>query len=454
MYRLNRFALIIFMLATLIASGWVALHLRAGIEWRDQPELNLSQAQRTRLKNLPPPITLTAYVNGNPRLRRALLTQFNTLQRLIPALQYHLQNPDTDPIGVQKHNITQNGQLYLQVGEHGQRLDTPAPEAIIRTIFQLDQSTRHRLVHLQDNGERAYLSDTGGSWQALYQNLNNPQLDTAAVGLTQAINIPENADLAVIADPAPNQHPAHLNAAIQTYLNQGGNLIYSTDTQHPYLPPILEQISGLQILPGIVVDTAGRSLGLADPRTIPAAVNSHSEIGKALTNLPLLLGSIALEPNAAPENGWSLTPLLKSSPQSWNETGEISGHIELDNHETRGPLTLAWLLTRPYQGRQQTLLILGDSDLFTQNALGLGGNRELANLAIAQLSHSTQSQAPTRAPLKDQYIQQSKHQDYLLASLLLLALPLLSLLGLSVLRRGIRRHYRRLITASQTPPQP
>lgn len=450
MYRFNRFALLCFMVLVLMACAWTALHLRVGFEWREQPLIQISDAQQTRLQSIHTPIELTAYINGNPRLRQAVVNQLQQLKNLLPTFHYRIQNPDTDPIGVQKHNITQNGQLYLQMGNHGKRIDVPVAEVILRTVLMLDDTARHQAVHLQDSGERGFLADTGGSWRGLYQALNNPLLDVTALGLTQSINIPENADLAIIADPSPYQHAIHLNASIQTYLNQGGNVIYTTDTQHPYLPPILAQMSGLQILPGVVVDMVGRTIGFSDPRIIPVAVNENTDLGRHSKDLPVLSGAVAFTQITSPAQGWTLTPLFKSSRGSWNETSEITGRIALDvPQEQQGPLVLAWLLTRSYHGNQQSVLILGDSDLFAGNALALGGNRQFGTLAIAMLSHSLSGQVPVQMPLADQYIQQSVARNYLLATILLLIFPLMGVVLLILMRRHVYRHYQKIVRASQ-----
>lgn len=439
--NLHRTFFLLLTTVTLLLSGWVALHLRSGVEWRDQPALTISTAQEKTLATISAPIELTAYVSGNPKLTRAIKNSLIPLQAKLPNLKIQFTNPNTDPISVHQHNITRDGQLYIQIKDKGQRIDSAAPEAILNTIIELAGGTTQTILHLQSSGERAFLSDTGGSWQALYRQLQTPQLAISSVDLTQTINIPQNVSLTIIADPDTRKQ-AHLEAALKTYLNNGGNLLYTTDTAHPYLPKILIEISGLTLLEGTVVDMAGRELGFEDPRMIPANIHTEAPIVSTLTQLPLFVGTVAFTSTAEPQTGWTRTRLMQSSSKSWNETGDISGHIEMDDNEQRGPLGIGWLLSRQYQGNPQTIILLGDSDLFTSPALPLGGNRMLAQNIITDITQTAGSQSLARAPLKDQYITINNQTAMTWAITQLFLLPLIILLLCLTMRRRIKQRYR------------
>lgn len=222
---------------------------------------------------------------------------------------------------------------------------------------------------------------------------------------------------------------------------QGGNLLYTTDTQHPFLPKILQSISGLHLLNGTVVDMASQQLGFEDPRILPAAINEQTELTQSLQQLPILPGAVAITEERAPEKDWKRTVLLQSSPNSWNEQGEVSGHIALDAQETRGPLPVAWLLTREYHARQQSIVIMGDSDIFQQQAFGMAGNRAFAQALFTYLAQVEGGERLNRPNLKDQYIQLSTTQTYWWAGLQLLGLPLSIFLLGWYLRRRIEKRY-------------
>lgn len=445
--RSSRVFLLLIMAGTLVLSGWASLHLHAGIIWRDQPLVRLTAAQKAALAQAGA-VQVSAFITGNPRLVRAVQEAVNPLKTDLPALTLRIVNPDTDPAAVKTHNITRMGQVVVQTAGKSQTLDTAAPEAILQTVLNLQAGGEKTVAHLQSSGERAFLADTGGSWRPLYQHLQNPNLNAVPADLTQTINIPANAALAVIADPDA-AHEAHLDAAIAAYLRQGGSILYTTDTTHPNLPAPLAAISGLAILPGTVVDMAGQKLGSADPRLIPAAVSDSSPLTANLQKLPLLPGAVAFAAANPPADGWTRSKILQSSPLSWNETSPITGRIEQDDNEERGPLGIGWLLERQHDGKTQRIAILGDSDFAAAAAFAAGGNRDFAQNLITQLANAPLAQTLDRPALKDQYIALPQASAYTLAILLLLGLPCLAALLGRGIRKSIRRHYQhRLPTVS------
>lgn len=442
MRLVSRSVLLLLMTAVLLSGGYLSLHLTAQRDFREQAALQLSERQQSRLRGITEAVQIFAYIDGNPRLIRAVQETLLPIRAYLPQLQLSIINPHTDPVAVKKHDISRIGQLYVQVGERGERLEFASPEGIVRSILDLSGAEVRQIVHLQGSGERAAFADIGGSWRELYAALQSPQLSILSVDLKQHINLPQNVALSLVADP-DTRNQAHLNAALDTYLREGGNLVFSTDTQYHYLPPVLQEISGLRVLAGVVVDMSGQQLGFSDPRVIPAAANSHQAITAVLEQLPLLAGSIAFAIEKDSAEGWQRQLLLQSSPQSWNETSPITGHIEhnAEQDEQAGPLGLAWLLSREQNGKTQSILILGDSDLFTASALHRGGNLAFAQSIMANLADTSGSEALARPPLADQFITLKREQEWLWASVLLL-FPF-ALLALDyVLRRRFVRRYR------------
>lgn len=441
MRLLSRSLLFVLMLAVLLGGGYLSLNLRSSITLREQPLLTLNTRQSAQLAAIEAPIEIYAYIDRNPRLIRAIEDSLIPLRQHLPQLQLRIIDPNTDPVAVKNHDISRIGQIYVQVGDKGERLEFASPEGIARSILTLQGAEARQIVHLQGNGERAPFADIGGSWRDLYAVLQSPQLNIVSIDLKRHINLPENVDLAFIADPDAH-NSAHLNAAIDTYLRQGGNLVFSTDTQQHFLPSVLQAISGLRVLPGVVVDTAGQEIGLADPRVIPAATNNQHPITAELTQLPLLAGSVAFADKASSAEGWQRHLLLQSSPRSWNETAPITGHIEhnADADEQAGPLGLAYLLSRDINGKTQTLLILGDSDLFTAAALHRGGNLALAQAIVSHIADTGGSETITRPLLGDQFINLKRSEEFLWAGLLLGFPCLVLLLDLYLRSRFIRRY--------------
>ncbi|WP_455003909.1 hypothetical protein, partial [Cardiobacterium hominis] len=105
-------ALLPLIAATLLASAWWSLHDNRALILRDQPLLQLSEAQKQVIRDLKGDITLEAYVRNNPRQRRGFADLVAPYKQLQPRLHLEYINPDSDPLRVQARDITREGQLY------------------------------------------------------------------------------------------------------------------------------------------------------------------------------------------------------------------------------------------------------------------------------------------------------------------------------------------------------
>lgn len=424
---------------TLLLAAVVALRSSAAYEWRDTPQWSFSDAQRRDLARQTP-FTLEVYLRGNPRLQRQFLQWLQPLQTIAPQLRITFINPDTDPLRVQDRGITREGQIYARLGQHGKRLETPSVAALERTLLELLYQGDKQIVHLQGHGERAFLSDTPGSWLAVYQALRADNILIGAINPREVDAIPEGTDLLVIADPAARQ----LDHApwLAPYLDSGGNLLYTTDTRHAYLPAWLRDISGLTAHPHALVDAAAQGYGFDNPQTLVIdAVGEHPALG-GLRQLPVIPGAVALMPEHEAAAGWQREILFYSSDKSWAETDPRAERLVADDNEPRGPLGVLWQLSRERAGKTQYLWIAGDSDAWTLPYRDMGGNRQWFTQSLPHLLGGDAAIARVSAPPKDRLIEVSQARLYTLAAIMLFGLPLLAALSGWLYFRILRWRYR------------
>ncbi|MDO5090893.1 MAG: Gldg family protein [Cardiobacteriaceae bacterium] len=426
-------------LCTLIAGAVVALRWQAVYEWRDTPQWSLNDAQRAELASRSP-FTIEVYLRHNPRLRRQFAQWLKPLQFAAPQLAVQFINPDTDPLRVQDRGITREGQLYVHIGQSGKRLETPGVAALERTILELLYQGDKQIIHTQGHGERAFLSDTAGSWLGIYLALRADNIVIGTLNPAEVANIPDGTDLLVIADPVRDS--LDNTPWLDQYLENGGNLLYTTDTRHAYLPKTLRHLSGLAAHPHPLVDAAAKSYGFENPQMLVIdAVGEHPALA-ALRQLPVIPGAIALLPDAAPAQGWQRSTLLYSSNKSWGEHHPRADTLTADDNEIRGPLGILWQLSREHHGKTQTLWIAGDSDAWIAPYRELGGNRQWFAQSIPHLLGGNTALAKIATPPKDHAIHASQTRLYTLAALLLLGLPALAALSGWLYFRTLKWRYR------------
>ncbi|MDO4775836.1 MAG: Gldg family protein [Cardiobacteriaceae bacterium] len=422
-HKLSLILLACLTVSALLAGAVVALRLQTVYEWRDTPQWSLTEAQRSELASRHP-FTVEVYLRNNPRLRRQFQQWLAPLQFAAPRLQVHFINPDTDPLRVQDRGITREGQMYVQIGQTGKRLETPSVSALERTLLELLYQGEKQIIHIQGHGERAFLSDTPGSWLGIYQALRADNILIGTVNPADVATIPDGTDLLVIADPGKGS----LDDApwLAQYLDSGGNLLYSTDIRHAYLPAPLRALSGLDANPDPLVDAAARDYGFENPQMLVIDAVGESPALAALRQLPVIPGAVALIPQAEPRQGWQRDILLYSSDKSWAERDPLANTLSADDGEARGPLGILWQLTREHHGKTQYLWLAGDSDAWIPPYRELGGNRQWFTQSIPHLLGGDAALAKVAAPPKDQIINASQTRLYVLGALLLLGLPALA----------------------------
>ncbi|MDO4643891.1 MAG: Gldg family protein [Cardiobacteriaceae bacterium] len=422
-------ALLLFIMsAALLACAWWSLHDSRALILRDQPLLQLSEQQQDTIRRLHGNITIEAYVRNNPQLRRGFTDLVAPFKLLQPRLHLEFVNPDNDPLRVQEHDITREGQLYISDGTYGERIDIASPQSIASALLNLGETIDIQVLHLQGHGERAYRQDSVGNWRASYERISNAKTSIGDQDQTRTVDIPRSVNLLVIADPEniPQDH----NSALQTYIARGGNLLYTTDTRHPYLPSWLAKLSGLRLVEGSVVDQSAKTYGLKDPQMLVIETLGDDPITKSLRQAPLIPTAVALEdnPETPPTSDWKRNVLLWSSNQSWAERSPDADMIVPDANENKGPLALGWVLERDYQGKKQRIIILGDSDLFQDNYLNIGGNSMLVQNLFAGLMPLKAHGNIAPPELKDQYINLPEAEKLPLALTFIFIFPLLPLL--------------------------
>lgn len=404
---------------------WI-LHQPQHLLLRSQPLLPLSRAQIEALQALPT-VHIRFYVRQNRPARRALQQMIAPLAALIP-LQIEWINPDLDPIRAQQDGIQAEGQAYLSSGEHGARIELPSLSRIVQTLLAFQARESDFILHLQGHGERDFLSDSPGSWQALYRMILTSDGKALAWTQQETQDLPDNIATIVIADPQEALPAAH-QKQLQEALQRGVNMIYSSDTLKPYLPEFIKEITGLDNLPGRMVSLRASELGLDHPEMMVIEHLGDTAITRDLKQVVLLPTSLAFSANQT--STWQRDVLFWSDERSWAEREVLREglNIHREEEEPRGPLPLGYVLTRPHPQdaqRQQYLIVLGDSDSASAPYFTMAGNtawwQQLFRVLGAQ--DTVLWQKPV---LKDAFIHIEESALQQLAWLLF-ALPLFSLL--------------------------
>jgi ABC-type uncharacterized transport system involved in gliding motility auxiliary subunit len=406
-------------------AAWLSVRWQGRVDLSHGARASLSQASRDALAALDGPVTVESWARPSGGLREPIAAFVARYSALEPDLALRFVDPDADPGAARAQGITVDGEIVIRHGDRHEQLAELNEREFTRALLRLSRTGTRVIAFASGHGERrpdgAANHDFGDFAAALAaQGVRALRVDLA----TQAL--PANVDALVIADPRVPYGEAEL-AAVRAFVDAGGALWWLTEPASPAPLAPLARALGVQLLPGVVVDATGQSLGIGDPRFVAlASYPAHP----ALRAFDLT----TLFPQAAPlaalgSHAFAAAPLLRSGERSWNETGEVADAIRFDagGDEIPGPHDLALALTRlsPRPDReQQRVVVSGDADFLANSYLGNGGNRalglRLANWLVGD--DALVDIAPVEVP--DRLLALTPRATALIALVLLIGVPL------------------------------
>ncbi len=254
--------------------------------------------------------------------------------------------------------------------------------SVTRAILQLLASKGRNIYLLQGHGERRLTDTSGAGLAELTKLLENQgwtvdQLDIVRDADGGPMSVPADADAVLVVGPRTPLMPEE-ESALRSYIAGGGRVGFFVDPGG-HVPDVLEEV-GVVRPEGVVLDTR--------------AIHPHVDrpvlsYGRHLITEDLLDdGSITVLAHLAAlevgeHEGLRADKLLRTSRFGWIErSGDTRLQEDLD---VVGPHTVAWALTLTgkhplmHSGRRSRVVVVGDTDLLTDDLLAEGpGNRTFA----------------------------------------------------------------------------
>lgn len=358
--------------------AWLSVRYPIRADWTAGGRNTLSAASQALLIRLDRPIRVTAYVRDRSPLRESIVRLIERYQRYKPDIALHFVNPDRLPAQIRQLGISADGELYVEYGERGEKLQHPGEQALTQTLQRLSRPRDRVVVFLGGHGERKPQGVANHDLGAFGRELGKIGIQARSLDLAKESSIPADVAALVIASPQTPLSPDEIRVVLG-YLRQGGNLLWLLEPGDPAGLPTL--LLGITVLPGVIVDADVPRLGISHPAFIPIVDYGPHPITAPLRSPALLPQTVALE--VQPAAGWQAAVLVESQSSSWTETGALDGQLQFDADTTErsGPLTVGVALFRPRPAgegiAQQRIVIMGDGDFLSNTYLGNGANLEL-----------------------------------------------------------------------------
>jgi ABC-type uncharacterized transport system involved in gliding motility auxiliary subunit len=369
--------------------AWLSTQYVYQADWTSGARNTISEDTRRLLDSLDEPVNITAYVGANEVLRAQIRNLIGSYQRFKDDIRLEFINPDTVPEQVRELGITSGGALVISYRGSSENIQALGEQQLTNALLRLSRREERRIVFVSGHSERAPFGEINSGLGIFAAELERKGLRLQTINLAEAA-IPSSTNLLVLASPRVELLPGEV-AALQDYLEHGGNLLWLTEPGTlQSLEPLADQL-GLLLLPGKVVDAGSAMFGVENPGFVVVTGYPNHAITREMSTVSVYPEAAALEINDT--TAWDVTPLLTTLARSWTELGKLEGEIRFDENsdERAGPLDIGVALTRKKPGgaedEQQRVVVIGDGDFLSNTYLGNAGNLGLGLNIVHWLSH-------------------------------------------------------------------
>ncbi len=436
--RFVRLQNVLFMVLFLLVIGllaWLSTRYHYEADWTANNRNTLSEASVAVVAQLPEPLLVEAFASDASPLKRHIADLVARYQRHKKDIELRFYNPDTEPEKVRELGITMEGEVRLSYAGRSEKVAQLSEEGVTNALQRLSRGGERWLVFLEGHGERSPFGRANHDIQTWAQALKAKGFKLQGLNLVSNPVIPANTSVLIVAGPQVDYLPGEL-ALIESYLRDGGNLLWLADPGALHgLDALAEQL-GVSFEPGVIVDPLTQLYAIANPTFALVSEYGRHPLTRDFDLLTLYPGAAGVRAEA--QDRWQVSPFLVSSQRSWSETGVLEGDIFFDEGEdVAGPLNIGVTLVRDREGdgdeggapSRQRVVVVGDGDFISNAYLGNGGNLDIAMNMVNWLSSDDQLiSIPVKTAL-DRSLNLSETQAMVIAFSFLFALPALLLGG-------------------------
>jgi len=308
-------------------------------------------------------------------------------------LKVEFVDPDERPSLAKEYEIARYGTIVVASGSKVERIFDVNEEAFTNAILKASREESKVIYFLVGHGERD-IEDSGRTgFSKVKAALQRENYAVRKLTLFLEEKVPSDCAVLVIAGPEKRLFPEETRM-IDEYLKGGGKLFCMLDPRPKTGMRDLLRKWRVRVGSDRVIDKsiARRLFNVDDSTPVVVDYAEHHKITENF-RVPTLFPQARSIELAARTPGFSGASLVRSSSQSWAETGGATGKAEFNKEkDRRGPISVAVAVwkeagrqskkdgggTGRQERRKQTrLVVFGDSDFANDTYLSFGGNKDL-----------------------------------------------------------------------------
>lgn len=374
----------------------------------------LSSVSQNVLNSLTDKIVVTAYIKKDPALRSQIKQLIDRFKLHKPDIELTFIDPVSTPEKTRQLEIGASGAIFVDYQGRTERINFLDESTFTNALQQLTGANVRWISFLTGHGERSPEGRANFDLSRFGEELAQRNIKAQTLNLAEIPAIPDNSDLLVIAGPRVDLLPGEIGI-LHDYLEQGGHLLWLADPDS-LIPGGLDDYLGIDRLPGTIADMSAGLYGINDPSFVIVPKYMGHPVTQNLQTMTLFPAAAALQ--SREESSFDSEVLIKSSDKSWT-----------DSEERKGPLSLAYALTRQInETTEQRIILVGDGDFLANAYLGNVGNLELGLRMINWLLRDDRYVAIPVKSAPDRHLQLTPLSVTLMGFGFLLIIPLVLLI--------------------------
>ncbi|MCW9024633.1 MAG: GldG family protein [Gammaproteobacteria bacterium] len=393
--RIQNIIFLVLFLCVIGLLAWLSKTYNYQADWTATQRNTLSKASSKLLERIPGQIKITAFASESDLLpvRKKIKDIVNRYQRHKDDIELHFINPETEPELTRSQGITIDGELIVEYQSRSEHVKNLNEEVLTNTLQRLMRSSEQKIVFISGHGERKPDGQANHDYGQFMHHLSSKGIKASSLSLNDTPEIPADTAVLVIAGPQVKYLQGEIEL-IQTYIDNGGNLLWLHDPGELYGLESIAIKLGINFTSGIIVDPTTQVLGIADPSFALITQYRTHPISKDFSLMTIYPRAVGIE--YTENSDWDAAPFLQTVARSWSETAPLEGVIDFNpGEDTEGPLTIGLTLTKKSSASdtetkntaEQRIIVMGDGDFLSNAYLGNQGNQDMGYNILNWLSH-------------------------------------------------------------------
>ncbi|MGH7392554.1 MAG: GldG family protein [Candidatus Rokuibacteriota bacterium] len=381
-YGLNTAVAVVLLVALVGFVEAVSFRHNARLDLTENKRHSLSPQTIQLLRGLETDVNAVAFFRSDQPNRRAAEDLLKQYQRYAGnRLTYRVADPDREPGLARRYGVESYGTVVLETKERSEKVLDAEEEKLTNGLVKLTREGKRIVYVVQGHGEHDLASTDRPGFSEAKTAMERANYEVKPLVLARQDKIPDDAAVVMVAGSRTELLPPEI-AALEAYVGRNGKLFVMVD------PAIMGGVQaegllrflgkyGFEVGNNLVIELnpIGRLFGIGPEVPIIQQYETHPitrDMAGITTLFPL---TRTVDVAKTPPAGVVVTPLARTSGESWAETDRASlqaGQVKADPQDPKGPVTVAAVATRD----KARIVVYGTSSLAANQFLNLQGNRD------------------------------------------------------------------------------